>query len=152
MEHKIRVERVKSVDGNLLNDLKRKFIPGRPDGKSGEWNLENIKTFLDTPNTIFLLGYVGDEVAGMISAYVLPRMDSNKSEVFFYEIGVNENYRGKGVARKLIERLKQIAKDEGIKEMFVLTNRSNIPAMNLYKSTGGVEEEEKDGVMFTYKL
>ncbi len=152
MDAKVQVEKVRDVNEKLIEELERKFVIGRPDGKSGQWNIGNTKSFLNTPNTIFLLGYVNNEVAGMISAYVLPRMDSKKSELFFYEIGVNKNYRGKGVARALIEKLKEIAKEEGIKEMFVLTNRSNTPAMNLYKSTGGVEEESKDEVMFTYNL
>lgn len=146
------VKRIIEVDQSLVNQLNQTFKKGEPDGKSGEWNLENASKFVAHEDNIFLLAYVDNNIAGMISAYKLQRMDDRESEMFFYEIGVNKDFRRLGVARALIEELKRITKMMGVSGMFVLTNRSNLPAMKLYESTGGVESEEKDEVMFSYKI
>ena len=148
----IKITRVSEIDQNLIDLLNKTFKKGEPDGKSGDWVLENTQKFIKNPNNIFLLAYFDNQIAGMISAYKLQRMDDKESEMFFYEIGVSKQFRQKGIGKALIEELKRIAKELGINEMFVLTNRSNLPAMKLYESTGGVVSKETDEVMFEYKL
>jgi len=148
----VEIKRIKEVNQELINELNKTFVKGEPESKSEEWNLNNAKEFVDNPDNIFLLAYLENEIAGMLSAYKLQRMDCKRNKIFFYEIGVIKNYRQKGVGRGLIEELKNIARDMDVCEMFVLTNRSNIAAMKLYETTGGVVSKEDDEVMFAYKI
>ena len=146
------IKRITKVTPELIANLNQTFIQGEPDGKSGEWNLENAKVFVKNPNNIFLLAYVDDQFAGMITAYRLERMDSKKAEMFFYEIGVVHNYRRKGVGRALVSKLIELSREMGIHEIFVLTSKSNIPARRLYESTGGKASSAADDILFTYKV
>lgn len=146
------IKRIKSVSEGLIKELSSVFKAGSDDGKSEEWNLENTRNFLTNPDNIFLLAYEGAEIVGMATAYKLQRMDKRGSEIFFYEIGVSKKSRGKGIGKAIIERLKEIRNEMKADEMFVLTKRSNNPATNLYRSTGGKESIENDEIMFNFKL
>jgi aminoglycoside 3-N-acetyltransferase I len=146
------VQRITHITPELIAELNTIFVKGQPDGKSGQWDLKSAQDFVANPDNIFLLAYIDSQIAGMVSAYRLQRMDDRRAELFFYEIGVAQQFRRHGVARALIEELKQIAQAMGVDEMFVLTNHSNTAAMNLYQSTGGTPSAENDEVMFTYTL
>ncbi len=146
------IRRILTVNEELITELGQAFEKGTADGKTGEWILENTKKFVANPDNIFLLAYKDGWIAGMVSAYLLQRMDDLSSELFFYEIGVHKDFRKQGIGKALIEELKKIGREMGTQEMFVLTNASNIPAMRLYESTGGVATEDTDGVMLEYKI
>jgi ribosomal protein S18 acetylase RimI-like enzyme len=148
----MQIKRITRITLELINELSQTFVKGKPDGKSGEWNLKNARNFVKNLDNIFLLAYKDNKMAGMVSAYRLQRMDDKKAELFFYEIGVKKEFRRKGIGRALIEELKKISKVMGGEEMFVLTNKSNIPAMNLYKTTGGKSSKKADDIMFSYKI
>lgn len=96
-----------------------------------------------------LVAMDGDKVIGGLTAYELPMYKEEVNEIFLYEIGVDEDYRMKNIATKLIEHLKQIALEKGIPEMYVGTELNNIPAQSLYKKTGGTFEQI---AWYVYKL
>jgi aminoglycoside 3-N-acetyltransferase I len=86
---------------------------------------------------------------GGLTAYELPMFKEDVREMFLYEIGVDENYRQKGIAKELIDSLKRTCLDKGIKIIFVGTSLDNPAARQLYKSTSG---EEEVTAWFTYNL
>ena len=91
----------------------------------------------------------GDRVIGGLTAYELSMYKEEVHEMFLYEIGVDENYRQKGIATKLIALLKKTCSEKGIKIIFVGTSFDNQPARQLYETTGGEMEEIP---WFTYNL
>ena len=94
-----------------------------------------LKIFLQESRNYFIVALIENEPVGFILAYRLMRIDREQDMMFFYEIEVNVNHRRKGIGRELIKYLKNICKNENIMKMWVETNKSNIAAMNLYKST-----------------
>ena len=58
--------------------------------------------------------------------------------MFFYEIGVAESSRRRGIGRRLVNTLKSVCRDEDVMKMWVPTGRSNVAATRLYASTGAV--------------
>jgi len=96
--------------------------------------------------------YVAQEdglVVGGLTAYELHMFPKEGTEMFLYEIGVQEQHRKKGIARQLVEHLKTTCKEKGIKTIFVGTEKDNEPAKKLYIATGG----EFDTIAwFTYEL
>ncbi len=66
-----------------------------------------------------------------------------------YEIAVAPAFQRRGVARGLIDAVKTICEGRDVEELFVITNGSNVPAMELYRSTGG-RREAVDDVVFVY--
>jgi ribosomal protein S18 acetylase RimI-like enzyme len=112
---------------------------------------EALSRHLADPASHLLIAYVGDSPAGMARAMELLRVDRPEKQMFLYEIGTDEEFQRRGVARALIEELKRFSAERGCFEMFVNTGETNRPAMRLYETTGGVRENTDD-VMFVYSF
>lgn len=97
-----------------------------------------------------LVAVVNGQLIGGVTGFELPMYKQEINEMFLYEIAVEPEYRKMGVARALIEELKNTCREKGIKEMYVGTETDNIPAMKLYKATGGVADEKI--AWFVYKV
>ena len=91
---------------------------------------------LDDPRTVFLVAERDGEVVGFVFGYVLPRRHGNATELFVYELGVDEAHRRQGIARQLLEALL-----DGQEESFVLTEPDNEAANAVYRSLGGKRSE-----------
>ncbi len=115
------------------------------------WDARQGRSFLEDPNTCFLVAFWDQRPCGFVTAYRLPRFDQQQAEVLLYEIGVDEDYRKRGIATALIDETKRWAAEVGAEEVWVLTNRSNLPAMAMFRSTSGEEDEAPDITMFTYR-
>jgi GNAT superfamily N-acetyltransferase len=112
--------------------------------------LDETRRFLSDDRHHLVLGYVQDRPAGFASAVEVFHPDK-RSELFLNEIDVVEGERRRGVARALIEELKQIGRELGCVNMWVLTDEDNAPAMALYRTTGG-KWDGNPSVMFEYDL
>jgi ribosomal protein S18 acetylase RimI-like enzyme len=108
------------------------------------------KRFLDDDRHVLLLGYVDDRPAGFVSAVEVFHPDK-QSELFLNEIGVTQRDRRRGVARALIDELRRVGRERGCANIWVLTDEANTAAMNLYASTGGMWNGDRQ-VMFEYDL
>lgn len=89
-------------------------------------------------------------VVGMASAvdYVNP---DKPRELWVNEVGVAATHRGRGVAKRLLAALFARGRERGCQQAWVLTNRSNVAAMRLYDSVGGVIDAD-DTTMFAFDL
>ena len=88
------------------------------------------------------------KLIGGLTAYEMKMFKRETTEMFLYEIEVAEMHRQKGIGKALIEFPKKICAEKGIVEMFVGTEKENLPARKLYASTGGAADE--DSVWFNY--
>jgi aminoglycoside 6'-N-acetyltransferase I len=91
-------------------------------------------------------------VIGFASAVLYFHPDKPKPELWINEVGVAASHQRQGIARRLMEAVLNEARQQGCGEAWVLTNRSNQPAMRLYASSGGSEAEDDDIVMFEFNL
>ena len=71
--------------------------------------------------------------------------------MFLYSIDVSKRHRRRGVALAIINKLKEIAKEQDCTELFAATEKSNHGACELYKKTGA-SAENTDDIVFVYKL
>ena len=135
------IKRIKELDKDLLSLL---FI------KSGEGkNISPVPVFFSDPNNILLVAYSGEIPAGFLYAYIFQDLKTPYPKLFLYSIDVFVGFRRKKIATELIGQLKNIASSKNCSEIFVLTDKNNKPAMNLYKTTGG-KIEDNDAVLFVY--
>jgi ribosomal protein S18 acetylase RimI-like enzyme len=111
---------------------------------------EETRRFLDDDRHHLVLGYVDDRPAGFASAVEVFHPDK-RGELFLNEIAVMGGARRLGVASALIDELKRLGRECGCVSMWVLTNEKNVPAMGLYRSTGGDWNGDSQ-VMFEYDL
>jgi GNAT superfamily N-acetyltransferase len=112
---------------------------------------EAVADLLASPSDHLLMAFVDGQPAGFALAHELRRTDGLPRELFLYEIGTDEAFQRRGVARALIEALKTLGRTRTAHLMFVLTHDSTPAAVALYAATGGVREGE-DVVLFDYRL
>ena len=96
--------------------------------------------------TLFLAAFEDSTPIGFVLAHVLPRCHGDPAHLFVYEIGVHEEFRRKGVGTALLQRLAELARENDLRDAFVLTNESNAGAMAFYEAIGGVRPNADDVV------
>lgn len=97
--------------------------------------------FLADERHHLLIGYVADRPAGFVTAIELLHPDKPRPEMFLYELGVEPEFRRRGVATALMERLVQLCHERGCGEMFVLTEEDNVAGRATYRKAGGEAEQ-----------
>lgn len=137
-------------DEMLARQAVMRLKPETPSDVRERLDPHYLEGFLKCDRNYLLVALVNDEPVGFALAYRLMRVDRAQDMMLFYEIVVDEDYREQGVGKELIQFLKRMCRESNIMKMWVLSNRSNIAAMELYRSTGGVESAEGDEVTFMY--
>src|SRR5690348_18227949 len=117
-------ERLMTMFGEAFEDVPT-FTAARP-------RAEYVTQLLRKPHVIVLAALDGAEVVGGLVAYVLEKFERERSEVYIYDLAVAETYRRRGIARRLIEALKPLARDRGAYVIFVQADPVDAPAMALY--------------------
>src|SRR5438067_8618475 len=106
------------------------------------------RQFLESPRHVILIAYDGRKAVGFVSGVELTHPDKG-TEMFLYELAVDEEHRGRGIGRALVRQLAALARERGCYGMFVLTERDNDAALATYAMDAAVRE---DGfVMFTWE-
>jgi ribosomal protein S18 acetylase RimI-like enzyme len=101
-------------------------------------DLDATRRFLADDANHLLIAYVDGEPAGFVSGTEITHPDQARPELFLNELGVEEAFRGSGIARALVARLWEIARARGCSGMWVLTDESNVAAQKVYAGAGGV--------------
>lgn len=80
------------------------------------------------------------DVVGGLAAYVLPKFEQERSEIYIYDLAVAEAHRRQGIATALILELKRIATARGAYVVFVQADYGDEPAIALYTKLGKRED------------
>lgn len=115
-------------------------------GVNPNWTAE----FLNDPRHHLVVAINEGVVVGFVSAvdYIHP---DKPRELWINEVGVSPTHQGHGLGKRLMDEMLKVARSRGCVEVWVLTDRSNVPAMRLYTSAGGMEKSP-DSVMFEFDL
>ncbi|HET6715067.1 MAG TPA: GNAT family N-acetyltransferase [Actinomycetota bacterium] len=106
------------------------------------------RAFLDDRRHVLLVARIGGHPVGFVSGVELTHPDKARSEMFVYELGVDEDFRRRGIATALMQGLIALCETRGCGEMFVLTEHDNEAALATYRKALGTPEPA--GVMFTW--
>jgi ribosomal protein S18 acetylase RimI-like enzyme len=115
------------------------------DPPSPQWTNE----FLSRPGHHLGLAVVDEAPAGFITGVEMTHPDKG-TEMFLYELGVGEAYRGRGIGRALVQALADRAQELGCYGMWVLADADNEVARRTYRSAGGTEQ--KPSVMIDWRF
>jgi ribosomal protein S18 acetylase RimI-like enzyme len=110
---------------------------------------EASQRFLSDERHHLLIAYVDGYPAGMITGVEMTHPDKG-TEMFLYELGVDDSFRGHGIGRALVSALAGLARERGCYDMWVLTERRNAAALATYRRAGGIPEGEQ--VMLEWPL
>jgi aminoglycoside 3-N-acetyltransferase I len=124
----------------------RRLAPGDEEvvAALAEQEPPDAAALLRDERTVYVAALDGGRPIGYVYAHELLRRHGDRSMLFVYDLGVDEEYRRRGIATRLLRELETIARARGIRTGFVLTNAGNDAAMALYESVGGVRPDDDD--------
>jgi aminoglycoside 3-N-acetyltransferase I len=99
-----------------------------------------VQQTLANPQVIALVAERGDDVLGGLVAYELPKLERRRSEVYLYDLAVAEAHRRQGIATRLIDALRAIAREQGVWVVYVQADYGDEPAIALYTKLGARED------------
>ena len=116
-----------------------------------DFEMKNLIEFLQNPNNYLLLAYISNDVVGMLVAYNLQKLDGRNKEMLLYEVETKPSYRNLGVGKALILKLKEIAKQAGSHEIWVLTDEENEIANKFYQGLG-IKVIRSEQIIYNYPI
>lgn len=110
---------------------------------------DRARGFLASKGNHCFVAYIDEEPAGFVTGVEIAHPDK-ETEMLLYELGVDEGWRGQGIGRALVAALETIARDRGLRGMWVLTEPGNVPALATYRSVGA--EVADDAVVLEWRF
>ncbi|MEU7744419.1 GNAT family N-acetyltransferase [Nonomuraea sp. NPDC049158] len=110
---------------------------------------EATARFLADERHHLLIAYVDETPAGMITGVETTHPDKG-TEMFLYELGVDESFRGRGIGGSLVAALERLARERGCHGMWVTTDEGNEAAQATYSGAGGVPEKDQVVYVWTF--
>ncbi len=99
-----------------------------------------LRDLLSDANFIAVAATLEERVVGGLAAYVLRKFERARSEIYIYDLAVDDAHRRQGIATALIEALKQVARERGAYVIFVQADHGDDPAIALYTKLGVRED------------
>jgi aminoglycoside 3-N-acetyltransferase I len=137
------VRRLAAEDLSLMREMMNMFGVAFEDKASyGDHppSDEYLRGFLARPDAISLAATSQGAVIGGLVAYVLQKFEQERSEIYIYDLAVEEAHRRAGVATTLIHDLRRIGAEIGAYVIFVQADLVDAPAIALYESLGTRED------------
>lgn len=100
-----------------------------------------LKGLLDNKQILFIVAKDQGEVLGGLTAYLLPSVYENNTQVYIYDLGVKESRQRQGIGKKLMACLQDHCATQGYREMYVQAHAEDSEAISFYQSLSGSAEK-----------
>ena len=98
---------------------------------SNKFDNEINTSHLSDPSSITLVSVDNNTITGVASLYIIKKL--TRTLGLIEDVAVNENYRGKGIGKKLVEKLIGIAADKKCDKTVLNSSKQN---SEFYKKIG----------------
>ena len=136
-------KKLTSSDEVLLKQLLSVFGQAfnEPDTYQGKVPSDKyLEALLSKEHFIALVALDKDGVVGGLTAYILDKFEQERKEIYIYDLAVLKEHRRRGIASKLIQKLRQVGKVLGVYVIFVQADKGDTAAIKLYESLGTRED------------
>lgn len=97
---------------------------------STSWHKNQFEAEINNPNSCAYVALRENEVVGFLNLLVLP------DEITILNIATKNQYKRKGVASLFLQTIKQIAKKNNTRQIFLEVETFNEPALSFYQKHG----------------
>ncbi|HEV7179713.1 MAG TPA: GNAT family N-acetyltransferase [Candidatus Baltobacteraceae bacterium] len=97
------------------------------------------KRFLESEVHHILVAYEDEAAVGFVTGVETTHPDKG-TEMFLYELAVDERFRRRGHGAELVSALAGIARERGCYGMWVGVEEDNVGALATYRATGAASE------------
>ena len=99
-----------------------------------------LRDLLSSGSFVAVAARSDSRVVGGLAAYFLRKFEQARTEVYIYDLAVDEAFRRRGMATAMIEELKKIARAKGAYVIFVQADPGDDAAIALYTKLGVRED------------
>ncbi len=99
-----------------------------------------LQKLLAKDDVFIIAALKGAQVVGGLVAYELQKIEQQRSEIYIYDLAVDQAYRRQGIATALIEVLQPLARACGAWAIYVQADYGDEPAIALYTKLGVRED------------
>ena len=128
----MKIDILKKCDLNSSNQEQISKLFRQLGGNNTQINLNEV---LDKKNQITLAYCLDDTKITGIALMCTYKVISGKKG-WIEDVVVNSNSRGKGIGRKLMNKLLEVGKEKNLTEILLFTEDHRTPAINLYSDLG----------------
>lgn len=121
-----------SVFGEAFDD-RHSYLQAQPDDAY-------LRRLLAGDALIAVAATSASEVVGGLAAYVLPKFEQARTEIYIYDLAVTAAHRRRGIATALIDELRRIARARGAYVIYVQADHGDDAAIALYTKLGVRED------------
>ncbi len=100
---------------------------------SKPWSMKSFLDSIHDNKNLYLVAKDGDEIVAYCGLWGI--MD----EGHITNVAVKENYRGKGIGKKMLNKLLELGKEKGLVAFTLEVRIGNVAAINLYKNLGFID-------------
>lgn len=138
----IEIRRLGSDDGERMRELNALFetVFGDAAYRVAKPDDDYLRRMLGRDEIIALAGYSEDVLVGGLVAYVLDKLEQDRSEIYIYDLAVAEAYRRQGIAIALVAELQGFAIAFRAWVIYVQADYGDEPAIALYEKLGTRED------------
>lgn len=143
MDTSVQLRRLHSTDIASLRALNQVFAAAFGDSESYSHSPPDdayLSRLLAREHVVVLVALMAEEVVGGLVAYELEKFEQARSELYIYDLAVAQNYRRRGIATALINRLLEIAASRSAWVIYVQADYGDSAAVSLYHKLGVREE------------
>jgi len=115
----------------------------------GPARADAVRRFLGEHGHHLLIAYEDDHPAGFVSGVEVTHPDKG-TEMFLYELAVQDAHQRRGIGRALVEELADLARQRGCYGMWVITDEGNTAARATYATTGADAEHGQVVFVWTF--
>ena len=137
------------MEYKVLEQSDIKLLKYFVDDEKTEYDEALLNAFLGEKNTF---GYVAKEdnvIVGFAYGYILIRPDGLR-DFYLHAIDIMENHQKLGYGTELMKYIIAHSKSIGCRKLFLITNKSNVPACRCYENAGGISTADDD-ILYVYK-
>jgi phosphinothricin acetyltransferase len=98
---------------------------------SNKFDQEINTKYLSDPNSITLVSVDNNTITGVASLHIINKL--TRTLGLIEDVAVNENYRGKGIGKKLVQKLIGLASDKKCDKIILNSSEKN---SSFYKKIG----------------
>ena len=140
----VEIRRLYAGDDALVKRIAEDVFdePVRPD---------RLAAYLASPGHMMIVALADGIVVGQCAA-VIHRHPDKVSELYIDEVGVSPAFQRQGIARKMLDAMFALGKENGCGEAWVGTEPDNRAARALYESRLEPHAPAEEFVMYAYEL
>lgn len=112
---------------------------------------DRLAAYLSQSGHFMVVAIIDGVVVGQCAA-VIHRHPDKVTELYIDEVGVSPAFQRRGIARKMLDAMFEIGRENGCEEAWVGTEPDNVAARALYESRKEPHGPAEDFVMYVHRL